>query len=52
MSKLIQKVRLGYGAGGGGIKVILSFFKRILQKTSFYKIFLILSVLFNPTYED
>jgi hypothetical protein len=29
------------------IKIILTFFKRILQKTSFYKTFLILSVLFN-----
>jgi hypothetical protein len=51
MSKLIEKVTLGYG-GGTPIKVILSFFQRILQKTSFHKTFLILSVLFNPTYED
>jgi hypothetical protein len=34
------------------IKVFLSFFKRILQKTSSYKVFLILSVLFNSIYED
>jgi hypothetical protein len=33
------------------VKVILSFFKRILQKKFFFKTFLILSVLFNPTYE-
>jgi hypothetical protein len=56
MSKLIQKVTLGYGGGGGTPvsqdKSNFIFFQTHSTKTSFYKIFLILISTFNPTYED